>query len=84
MSCGLLEEVLQGRLGTGNKQRVEGGEIRQRGRGQIRQDHAGGVDKFRFYFKHAQWPFCEMFHFSLSSILCSHRGLFSSTLLLFK
>lgn len=60
-SCGLLEEVLQGRLGTGNKERVEGGEIRERGRGQIRQDHVGGVDKFWFYFKHAQWPFCEMF-----------------------
>ena len=61
MSCGLLEEVLQGPLGTGNKERVEGGKIREKGRGQIRQDHAGGVDKFRFYFKHAQWPFYEMF-----------------------
>ena len=35
-SCGLLEEVLQGRLGTGNKERVEGGEIRERGRDQIK------------------------------------------------
>ena len=40
-------------LGTGNKEQVEGGEIRERGRGQIRQDHAGGTDKFRFYL-----PFC--------------------------
>lgn len=48
-------------LGTGNKEQVEGGEIRERGRGQIRQDHAGGTDKFRFYFKQAQWPFYEMF-----------------------
>lgn len=63
MSRGPLEEVLQGRLGRGKKEGVEGAELRGKGWGRIIQGHAGHGDKSGFYCKHA--------HLSLHELLIS-------------